>query len=73
MAVIDKEIIELQNTIPEKVEYEEKIVYLQDAIDMLTDDEIPAKLKNEFLKNFIQKIEFSRENNDEFALDIYLK
>lgn len=73
MATIDKEIIELQNAIPEKVEYEEKIVYLHDAIDMLTDDEIPAKLKNELLKKFIQKIEFSRENNDEFALDIYLK
>ena len=71
--VIDKELIELQNTIPEKVEYEEKIVYLHDAIGMLTDDEIPAKLKNEFLKRFIQKIEFSRENNDEFILDIYFK
>ena len=42
-------------------------------IKMLTDDEIPAKTKNEFLKLFIQKIEFSRENNDEFVLDIYLK
>ena len=69
----DKEVIELQNTIPEKVEYEEKIVYLHDAIYMLTDDEIPAKIKNELLKQFIEKIEFSRENNDEFVLDIYLQ
>ncbi len=73
LANIDREIIELQNTIPEKVEYEEKITYLHDAIEMLEDNEIPAKLKNEFLKLFIQKIEFSRENNDEFILDIYLK
>lgn len=73
ITTIDKEIIELQNTIPEKVEYEEKIVYLRDAIDMLSDKKIPAKLKNSFLKKFIEKIEFSRENNDEFILDIHLK
>lgn len=73
MEAIDKEITELQNTIPEKVEYEEKIVYLHNAIDMLTDEEIPAKLKNDYLKLFVHKIEFSRDNNDQFILDIYLK
>lgn len=70
---IEKEIKELQNTIPEKVEYEEKIVLLKEALEMLADNDIPAKLKNNFLKTFVEKIEFSRDNVDEFILDIYLK
>ena len=73
ISAIDKEIIELQNTIPEKVEIEEKIIFLHDAIELLADENIPAKLKNNFLKQFIEKVEFSRENNDEFILDIYFK
>ena len=72
LEAIEKEIIELENTIPEKTEYEEKIVYLHEALDMLKDDDISAKLKNEYLKQFIQRIEFSRESDNEFTLDIYL-
>ena len=72
LEVIAKEIRELENTIPERTEYEEKIVFLHDALEMLKDNEIPAKLKNEYLKQFIQKVEFSRENNEEFILDITL-
>ena len=48
-------------------------MYLKDAIDMLDDNSISAKVKNEFLKQFIDKVEFSRENNEEFILDIHLK
>lgn len=70
---IEKEIRELENTIPERTEYEEKIMYLSEALDMLKDDEVSSKVKNEYLKQFIQKVEFSRENNEEFILDIYLK
>lgn len=73
LASIEKEIRELENTIPERTEYQEKIMYLHEALDMLKDEEISAKLKNEYLKQFIQKVEFSRENNEEFILDIYLK
>ena len=69
---IEKEISELETTIPEKMEIEEKIVYLHDAIEMLKDESISAADKNEYLKQFIQRIEFSREKNNEFILDIYL-
>jgi DNA invertase Pin-like site-specific DNA recombinase len=71
--LIEKQIHDLESTIPEKTEYEEKIMYLSDALEMLKDDSIDAKTKNEFLKQFVEKIEFSRETNDEFMLDIYLK
>lgn len=71
--VIAKQIHDLESSIPEKTEYEDKIMYLKDAIDMLDDNSISAKVKNEFLKQFIEKVEFSRENNEEFILDIHLK
>ena len=70
---IVSQIRELENTIPEKTEYEEKILSLTQALDMLQDDTIDAATKNEYLKEIIDKVEFSRENNDEFLLDIYIK
>ena len=72
LEAIEKEIRELEHAIPQREEYEEKVVFLHEAIEMLRDDTIPAKIKNEYLKQFISKIEFSRENDDEFMLDIYL-
>lgn len=73
LASIDAQIHELESSIPERTEYEEKIMYLQDALVMLPDDTIDAKDKNQFLKQFVDKIEFSRENNEEFMLDIHFK
>lgn len=73
LEMIEKQIHDLESTIPEKTEYEEKIMYLSDALEMLKDKTIDAKIKNEFLKQFVDKIEFSRENNEEFILDIHLK
>jgi hypothetical protein len=69
---ITKEIEELESVIPQKMEYEEKIIYLHEAIEMLKNDEIPAGVKNTYLKQFVQRIEFSRESDEEFTLDIYL-
>ena len=70
---IEKEIANLENTIPERTEYEERIVSLYEALDMLKNNDINAGFKNEYLKAFIDKVEFSRENNEEFILDIYFK
>ena len=68
-----KELAKLQSSIPEREEYEEKIMHLHDAIDALSDPNLEAAAKNEFLKQIIDKIEFSRENNEEFILEIFLK
>lgn len=70
---LKNQIAELENTIPEKEEYEEKIVLFHNALDLLKDEDIDAEIKNEYLKKFIEKIEFSRDSEDEFSLDIYLK
>jgi hypothetical protein len=70
---LEKQIIELENSIPEKEEYEDVIIMLSEALDSLLDEELDAEVKNEYLKRIIRKIEFSRENDDEFILDVFLK
>lgn len=69
---IKKQMRDLQNSMPEKEELEEKILSLHDALNALSDDSLDAATKNEYLKRIIQKIEFSRENEDEFILDVFL-
>lgn len=70
---IKKQIRELRNTIPEREEYEEKVCLLSDALDALLDDSLDADTKNEYLKQIVDKIEYSRENDQEFILDVYLQ
>jgi site-specific DNA recombinase len=64
---------ELEDSIPEKEEYEELIMLLSDALEALLDPEVDAESKNAFLKQIVKKIEFSRENEDEFILDVFLR
>jgi DNA invertase Pin-like site-specific DNA recombinase len=52
---------ELYSTKPEKVNYEPKIATFKKAIEYIKDDSISPRLKNEFLKGFIERIEFNRE------------
>ena len=70
---IKKQMDELEDSIPEKEEYQEKIMLLSDALAALLDEGLDADVKNAYLKQIIDRIEFSRENNEEFILDIYLK
>lgn len=69
---IKEQIEELEYSIPEKEEYQEKIVLLSEALKAITDNSLDAEIKNEYLKRIIDVIEFSRENNSEFILDINL-
>lgn len=68
---VEKMIEELENTIPEKEDYADKIVRLSDALEALQDKEMSAGAKNIYLKSIIERIEFSRENGTEFILDIF--
>ena len=70
---IQKQIGALETVIPEQEEYQEKIVRLTDALTALEDDTIDAETKNAFLKAIIGRIEFSRENREEFVLEVYIK
>ena len=70
---IKKQMVEIESSIPEKEEYQEKILHLSNALDSLLDETLDADIKNGYLKQIIDKIEFSRENDIEFILDIFLK
>lgn len=70
---IEAQMRELENAIPEQEEYSEKVMMFSDALDALLDNEIDAEIKNEYLKQIIEKIEYSRENGAEFILEITLK
>lgn len=70
---IEKQIYELEETIPEKEEYEEIVMKLSDALNALLDETLDAEIKSEYLKRIIRKVEFSRENDEEFILDVFLK
>ena len=67
------QIVDLENSMPEKEEYEDLILMFSEAVDSLLDESLDAEVKNEYLKRIIDKIEFSRENGAEFILDLYLK
>lgn len=69
---IKEEIENLEYSIPEKEEYREKIVLLSEALKAIQDNVLDAEIKNEYLRRIIATIEFSRENNSEFILNIDL-
>lgn len=54
-------LIKAYETMPQPVDYEEKILRFQEALDMLRDDTVSAEEKNKHLKECIDKIEYSRE------------
>lgn len=68
----EKQLKKLKATQPQPVNYEEKIVKLSEAINTLKDKDVNAKIKNKLLKEIVEKIEFGRENNDSFTIDIHL-
>ena len=70
---IKKQMDALEESIPEKEEYMEQIMMLSETLGVLHEDGLDAEIKNICLKNILDKIEFSRENNEEFILDLYFK
>ena len=71
--LLENNLSELRANVPEQIDYEEKIVQFSAAIDALENPDLDAETKNRLLKSIIKRIEFSRENDEEFILDIYLK
>ena len=49
------------NTIPEKVDYKQKIIKFQNALDALQDDKVDASEKNRLLKECIYRLEYYRD------------
>lgn len=68
-----KQIRELEIAVPEKEEYEDKLYKLHDCLDAMLNDDVEVKIKNMYMKELVDKIAFSRENKEEFILDITLR
>ena len=64
-------------SLPNAINYEEKIIQLKDAIQALKDDSITPEDKNRFLKAIIDRIEIETIDNGikntEIKMDIFLK
>lgn len=50
-------------SMPEPVDYEEKIVKFTDALNALKNPDLSAEAKNKYLKSVIDRIEYSRQPN----------
>lgn len=68
-----KQLIELESFVPDQIDYRDKIITLHQTINMINDSDIDVSALNAFLRKVIDRVEFSRENNTEFILDVYLK
>jgi hypothetical protein len=49
-----------QDSIPDPIDYKDKIVRFTTAIEYLKDPNVPAKITNRYLKNIIERIEYDR-------------
>lgn len=75
---IKKQIQEAQNAIPEPVDYSERIVTLHAMIECVKDSDLSAKKKNDFLKQFIDRItydsiNFGQRKGGKAVLEVFLK
>ena len=75
---IKKQIQEAQEAFPEPVDYAEQIVNLHAMIDCIKDPDITAKKKNDFLKQFIDRvtydsIDYGRNKGGKVILEVFLK
>ena len=48
-------------TMPKRIDYKDKILHFTDAVNALKDPDIPSKIKNEYLKEIIEKITVDRK------------
>ena len=57
-------IYKAKSTLPESVDYSERVAVLKSAIDILKDDTATANDKNKVLKSIVEKIEYSSQPSD---------
>lgn len=77
---LQSEIADLKNLIakksqerPPQIDYQDRIVKLEDAIAALSDDSLSAGAKNAFLREIIEKIIYYRDSDESYHIDIFLK
>lgn len=77
MEALKSKIYEAKQNLPKEIDYADKIIKLQDAIDGLRDDEVPVEEKNRLLKAIVQRIDYEfierKRRQTKFRLHIYLR
>lgn len=76
-AEVTKALDKAKDSIPQPIDYKDELLKFTDALKALEDPDIPAKVKNQYLKNIIDKIEYKRgetvritsENAKEYNVD----
>lgn len=58
---IQEALCKAYESMPERIDYEEKVYRFKDALEALKDPEVPAAKKNAFLKACIDRIDYKRE------------
>ena len=74
---IQKALSKAKGSMPKQVDYKEEMLKFEDALDALEDPDVDAKIKNQYLKNIIDRIEYERgstvritkENSKEYGID----
>lgn len=59
---IQKALEKAKDSMPKQVDYKDEMRKFEDALDALEDPDVDAKVKNQFLKNIIDKIEYTRSS-----------
>lgn len=59
---VQKALAKAKGSIPKQVDYKEEMLKFEDALDALEDPDVDAKIKNQYLKNIIDKIEYERSS-----------
>lgn len=77
MEELRSKIYEAKQNLPKEIDYKDKIIKLQDAIDGLRDDTIPVEAKNRLLKAIVRRIDYEfierKRRKTYFRLHIYLR
>ena len=74
---VQKALAKAKGSMPKQVDYREEMLKFEDALDALEDPDVDARVKNQYLKNIIDKIEYERgstvritkENSKEYGID----
>ena len=74
----EKSITETKKTLPNAIDYKEKIATLQEAIDSMENPDIPVKVKNKLLKSIIERIDITsnytkKYGEYDYSIDITLR
>ncbi len=80
-AKLEESIKEQESSLPDAIDYREKIFDVNQAIKMINDDNISSKDKNTFIKQIIDRIEIltplsqkeHRVDYDDIKVDVFLK